>query len=228
MTVITISRQYGSGGDEIANQICELLKYRQFDKRQIAQAAMDVGFTSQEIIDYSEEDYKVKNFVDTLLRRTHPVAQVRVWREETSGIRIAETQAVNEDVALALVQKAIRAAYESGDMVILGRGGQIILKDCRNVLHIRLEAALEERIYRVKSQLRATKESFDATVDDRRAAQDLIETRDLASSNYIRQYYGVDWADPLLYHAILNTSKLGINQTARVIVEMVHCMTQKA
>ncbi|HVN53864.1 MAG TPA: cytidylate kinase-like family protein [Anaerolineaceae bacterium] len=220
MSVITISRQYGSGGDEVADQLCQQLHYTRFDKRQIAQAALNAGLSDQEIVDYSEENYKVKTFLDILLRRSSPVAQVRIWKEDTSGARIAEAQTLSETAALMLVQKAVMAAYEIGNVVIVGRGGQAILKDYPDVLHIRMEAPIEERIYRVKAQIRAGKDSYLATIDDRREAQDLITARDTASASYLRQYYGVDWADPLLYHAVLNTGKLGIERTVRAIAAL--------
>ena len=51
MAVITISRQYGSGGDEIASRVCELLGYRYFDKRMMAQVASEAGLSSKEVID---------------------------------------------------------------------------------------------------------------------------------------------------------------------------------
>jgi len=224
MTVITLSRQYGSGGDEIAGQVCQRIGYRQFDKLQIAQAAVEAGLSEQEAIDYSEETYKVATFLDRLFRRPVPLARARVRKEEAGGTRVVEKPILSETAALALVQKAVQAAYETGNMVIVGRGGQVILKDCPNALHIRIEAPWEERIYRIKAQIRQGKQTYDATVNDRRAAQDLITEKDTASADYIRQFYGVDWADPSLYHAILNTGKLSIEQAAQVIVGMVHSL----
>ncbi len=49
MAVLTISRQYGSGGDDIADQVCRILGYRHFTKRHIARAAMEAGLSEQEI-----------------------------------------------------------------------------------------------------------------------------------------------------------------------------------
>jgi cytidylate kinase len=56
MAVITISRQYGSPGNEIAVRVCEILGYHYFDKRLMAQVASEVGLSEQEIVDFSEEE----------------------------------------------------------------------------------------------------------------------------------------------------------------------------
>jgi len=221
MAVITISRQFGSGGDEIADRICELLGYRRFDKRLLEQAAAESGLSAQEVIDYSEDNYRVKGFFERLFNRPIPVATVSVWREDASGTRSAESIVLDDAAALGLVQKAVRAACEVGNMVIVGRGGQMILKDHPEVLHVRIEAPMEDRIQRVKEHLKHEQKAYRADITLRREAQDMIVTRDYASADYIRQYYKVDWADPLLYHVVLNTGLLSIEEAAQIIVRLV-------
>ncbi|RPJ48846.1 MAG: cytidylate kinase-like family protein [Chloroflexi bacterium] len=220
MAIITISRQYGSGGDEIAEQVCELLGYQYFDKRMIARATADAGLSEQEIVDYSEENHKVRSFLDRLFGRQAVVAQTRVWREDATGVRSAEDIKLSEETALSLVQKAVRSAYKVGNMVIVGRGGQVILKEGPDVLHVRIEAPLEERIQRVKEQIRATHKLFHADIELRREAQDLIIERDAASADYLHRFYHVDWADPLLYHLIINTGKLSTGKAIEVIAQI--------
>jgi cytidylate kinase len=227
MAVITISRQFGSGGDEIADRVCELLGYRHFDKRLITQAAKETGLADQDIIDYSEDSYRVKNFIERLTGRPIPVAKVSVWKEDAHGGRSTEHVVLSDEVALGLVQKAVKTAYEVGNMVIVGRGGQVILKEHSEVLHVRIEGPMEDRIQRVKAQLKREQNAYRADINLRRAAQDLIVTRDFSSEDYIRQYYGIDWADPLLYHMVLNTGKLSNEQTAHIIVEMVHALVRQ-
>jgi cytidylate kinase len=79
---------------------------------------------------------------------------------------------------------------------------------------------MEERIQRVKELLKQEKQAYQADINLRRAAQDVIVTRDFASADYIQQYYAVDWADPLLYHMVLNTAKVTTVQAAHLIVEL--------
>ena len=222
MAVITISRQYGSGGDEIADRICQELGYRQFDKRLIAQAAVGAGLSDQEIIDFSEENYKVKNFMDRLFNRSQTVAQVRVWKEDAQGVRSPESIQIDEEYALMLTKRAVEAAHHTGNIVIVGRGGQVILKDYLDVIHIRIEAPLEDRIQRVKNQMKAESNLTADTVEARRKAQDRIGARDLASSDYLQRFYGVDWTDPCLYHLVINTGKIKIKMAVEIIIDVVN------
>lgn len=224
MSVITISRQYGSGGDIIATQLCQILSYRQFDKRLIADAASEAAISDQEIVDLSEDNFKVNKFLDRLFRRSRIVATTRIWKEDTSGVREIEELNLSEDYALFLVRKAIDFAYRTGDTVIVGRGGQVVLADRPDVLHFRIEAPMEERIQRLKVQLKEEENMPLDTIDTRRAAQDLIAAKDEASAGYLKHFYGKDWSDPMLYHAVLNTGKLGIDQATQMIIEMVRCL----
>lgn len=204
MAVITISREYGSGGDEIAQQICHHFKYQFFNKRMILKAALDAGISDQEVIDYSEENYRVRRFLDRLFTSMTQPRPVSVVGED-QNIRLSE------EGALVLVQKAILNAYMNGNLVILGRGGQVILKDMPGVLHLRIIAPMEERIKRVQE-----------TAKNNHDAQALILDRDAASADYLRRYYNVDWTDPLLYHMVLNTSKVAIDQATEMIIRMIY------
>jgi len=224
MAVITISRQFGSGGDEIADRVCQSLGYRHFDKRLIARAAAEAGFSEQQDLDFSEENYQVKNFMERLFSRSRPVAHVRLWKESTTGVRVAEEMQLTEEHALALVQKAVEVAYQNGNVVIVGRGGQILLKKYPDVLHVRIEAPMEDRIQREKLQLKLEKQMPLDTIETRRVAQDLIEQRDAASADYLKHFYGIDWSDPLHYHLVINSSKLSPDLAAQVIVNLVHCL----
>jgi CMP/dCMP kinase len=220
MAVITISRQFGSGGDEIANRVCEVLGYQQFDKRQIIQAAAEAGLSENEVVDYSEENHKVRTFLDRLFNRSIPLAQVRVWHETSGGVRAAEEVRLSEDVVLSLVQKSIRSAYRMGNFVIVGRGGQVILRNYREVVHVRIVAAEEDRIQIVKEQIKQQRQDFGADIEARRQAQDLITERDAASHDYIRRFYDAEWDDPQLYHLVINTSKVGVEQAVALITRL--------
>jgi cytidylate kinase len=219
MSVITVSRQFGSGGDEVVEKICKDTGYQLFDKHLLAHAAYEAGISEKEIIAFSEENFKVKNLFDRLFRRTYPAAQLRSWKENSSGVRATEAMTLDEGQTLMLVQNAIKAAYRQGDLVIVGRGGQVLLADKPDVLHVRIEAPLEDRILRVRNDPRLVSHTSGDPIGVRRTAQDLIEANDAASAAYLKQVYGVDWADPLLYDLTINTSKLGPVQAARIIVK---------
>jgi len=224
MAVITLSRQTGSGGNEIVDLICQATGYRLFDKHILAKAASDSGLSEQEVIDFSEENYKATTFFDRLFHPSRPVAQVRVWRDTADGTRTMEAVQLSEEYALAFVQRAVETAYKIGNIVIVGRGGQVILKDRPDVIHIRVEALVEDRIRRLRESPKLTKtnRSFENSVEIRRTAQDIINANDDASADYLKRFYGVDWSDPMLYHLIINTSKMDIEKAAHLVVEAIH------
>ena len=169
MTVLTISRLYGSEGDEIADHVCRTLGYRHFSKQHIAHAAVEAGLSEQEIASYSnfsDVNYKYKRFLDRLIQRAIPPAKERHPKEDAVRTLLAEEKLFNEASAVTLVQQAVKRAYDAGNIVIIGRGGQIILKDCPGVLHIRIEAPLEVRVRRIEARLKAERGDYDSRLKD--------------------------------------------------------------
>jgi cytidylate kinase len=103
----------------------------------------------------------------------------------------------------------IQAAYQLDNVIIVGRGGQAILKDKANVLHVRIVAPLDVRVQRLHGQ-----ENYDLG-----GAQDYAVKRDRASAEYLRRFYDLDWADPLLYDLIINTTKLDVEGASQLIAK---------
>ena len=224
MAVITISREFGSGGDEIAQIICRDTGYRMFNKDLIAKAAQEAGLSEGGAIIFTEGEYHVSSFMERLLGRQVPMAEVRVWREDSVGARTVETKTLGEDQFVNLVEKAIESAYRLDNFVIVGRAGQVILGDLPGVLHVRVVASFEERLLRVRSSPQFSGGElhqvgiFSSPVEARRAAQDLIESHDAVSKDYLKRYYGVDWGNQMLYDLLLNTTRLDLKVAAKTVV----------
>lgn len=217
MAVITISRQYGSGGDEIAAKVCELLKYCYFDKQMMSRLAAELALPAGQSVDFSEEDYRVRTFMERFFRApcSQPVAQVKSWKETPDGTRVAEVVDLDEANAMFLERSAILAAHRQGNMVIVGRGGQVVLKEKHGTLHVRIEAPLDFRVEHVKEQ-----ENLSLA-----AARDLVMQRDQSAANYLKHFYKVDWSDPLLYHLVINTCRFELDAAACLIACSVNCLS---
>ena len=208
MAVITVSRQFGSGGDEIALDVAERLGYRYLDKRLLAEVAAEISFSEIQMVDLSEDTYQRRSFIDRLLNRAIPTgAELRIWREDLTGTRVQEIERLDHEQVLALIQSVILALYNRDDYVILGRGGQVILQNRPGALHVRIEAPLEMRTQRVMA-MHNLKEADAAT---------MIGERDRAAQEYLQRFYGINPSDPLLYHMILNTDHLKIRTAVEVI-----------
>lgn len=219
MAVITISRQSGSGGNEIAELICNSTGFRLFDKHLFARAAFEAGLADQEFVDYCEDSYRMKGFFDRLFHPDRPVAQARIWKETPGGVRVVEDIHLNEDHALACVRRAVEIAYESDNYVIVGRAGQVILREKTGVLHVRVIAPTEDRLMRVRNAPPISTQVFSDAAEERRTALKLLESNDAASAAYLKRFYNVDWDDPQLYHLVINTGKMPLEMAANLIIQ---------
>jgi cytidylate kinase len=216
MAVITISRQQGSGGSEIAARVSDLLGYRYFDKRMMAEVMAQEGFTDEMIVDYREDEYRLRSFVDRVLgyRRPKSIADVGFWDKDPQAMKRTSSAVLDEHMAVWLVRSAIENVYERGNVVIVGRAGQAILRDRPGVFHVRIEAPLDVRVKWVcEHQHLGQKE-----------AQQYITERDKASAEYLQRFYGVDWSDPTLYHVVINAAKWDHERAAQCIVNAVGCI----
>ncbi len=205
MAVITISRQYGSGGDEIAERVCDILGYTYFDKNLIAKVAAEVGaFKEEQIVDISEDTYMMRNFMERLFGGR----RIKVQTGALGGAKASQIQSLDGEQGVILMRSTIMRAYQHGNVVIVGRGGQAILREQPGVLHVRIAAPLGARVMRVK-------ERKNITLGE---ATDLTRSKDLATETYLREFFEIDWNDPLLYHLTINTGRFDIDGAVEIIV----------
>lgn len=207
MAVITVSRQFGSGGTEIAALVSQRLGYTYVDKQIIAEAAVKSGLPAGGEVEFIEHHSEMRSFLDRLLfPGPYVVAQVSVRdNDDQSTVYVEE---LDKTEALTLTRAAIHAAYQQGNAVIVGRGGQAVLHDMPGVLHVRLVAPLSYRLLRVQQML-----SLDLD-----AARDLTMKRDRRSAAYLKEVFAIDCDDPLLYHMVINTARWQPEAAADMIV----------
>jgi CMP/dCMP kinase len=222
MSIITISRQVASGGDEVAFQLCQELQYGLFDKHLIVKAAIDAGICEQDIVDYTEDNHQIRGFLDRLFESAPVLPYAGIWPDDGIAQYTFEELRIREE-CFQLIQNAIRYSDQVGNMVIIGRGGQVLLKDRPGVIHVRIIAPTDLRIQRVKEQLKGNSQDISPDLDHRFEiqARDYVSQRDAASADFLKHYYHVDWADPLLYHLVINTGKLSIPQAVQTIIQFV-------
>jgi len=204
--IITISRQVGSGGDEIALKVCKILGYTYFDKSLMVSVAKSLGVSEEDIADFSEDDYRVKGFVDRILRRKRPVATSFMLKGDAL-IR----KALDEEECVSVIQTVINSLASRGKTVIVGRGGQAILKDKAGVLHVRIVAPVAVRVERIMKSGGLSQEDV----------LKLIEDQDKAAAEYLRRFYNIDWEDPMIYDMVLNTWKMDLDTAARLMASVV-------
>ena len=109
----------------------------------------------------------------------------------------------------AVSETAVNTAFSSGPSVIVGRGAQFFLRNRKDVFHVFLYASRDHKIRRLISK--------GATQDK---AIEQVDTTDQARAAFVRQYFGLKWPEPHLYHAMFNT-EMGESCTAAMLLQCV-------
>ncbi|OQA15163.1 MAG: cytidylate kinase [Chloroflexi bacterium ADurb.Bin360] len=203
MAVITISRQSGSDGDAVTRLLCEQLGYRYFDKKLMAELAKEMGVDPREVVDASADQHQAKGILERIFGNFQtPFGDPGSW-----------TLAARHDAHAALsverVRGMIEAAYEQGNVVIVGRGGQVALAGKPDVLHVRIVAPFETRVKRWQARAVLTEEE----------AQRRTRERDQAHIDFVQRFYGADVADPSLYDLVISTGKITPEGAVELIVK---------
>ena len=201
MRAITISREYGSGGGEVAQRVAQRLGWQLVDHEIVGRVAQTLGVNESEV---EAHDEHVEGFVSRLLR-----SMQRVDPNLTAGAPVlpvsAEIEQSKYQEALADV---VKAAITDGHTVIIGRGSQALLADRRDVLHVRVIAPLPMRIGYVMQREGLSQEE----------AQRRIQLKDRDRMRYLQQAHNLQSDDPQLYDLVVNSAVLDIDSIAALIV----------
>ena len=222
VAVITVSRQLGSIGDLVARRASEILSYDFVDKNIITEVAREANVPESEVEKFDEQAQSaVKRFIHSLIvpSRSVPTPPAMLWGlefpYEVSAALLAGDATVNEEKHLLdqrdylrFLQATVHRLRKRDSVIIVGRGGQAILRDDPNALHVRTVAPLEKRIQVVmeRQKLSTGKE-----------ARELIQKSDRRRGAYLRDNYHINWDDPALYHVVVNTGRTGLESAARII-----------
>lgn len=198
-TIITIGRQYGSGGHDIGKQLAEELNVPFYDKALLERAAKDSGLC-QEIFENHDEK-PTNSFLYSLVMDTYSLGYT------TSSF---SEMPLNHKIFLAQFD-AIKNIAKEGPCVIVGRCADYALAEFPNVVNVFLHADLQDRIVRIARRHDLT----DAK------AKDLIIKTDKRRASYYNYYTSKKWGDAAGYDLSLNTATLGIEGTIHMIREFV-------
>ena len=154
MAVITISRQYGSGGEEIAHKVAETLGYDYVDKELIATVAQESQTEESEVSRFDERGrHPITHFLKKyLIGESHVIRAwpTYYWSDELEERLVREGKTSPSSASSRkLFESAIKTLGEQDNVVIVGRGAEIILAGWISVLPVRIIAPLEYRLQRV-------------------------------------------------------------------------------
>jgi hypothetical protein len=195
---ITIEREFGCGGSEIASLVASRLGWSLWDRR-LTQEIARLTESTPEAIEQREW-------------RSDPVVY-RVFQDFLRGAfegglpPASRLQSLDARRIAAVSEIAVNTALSNGPSVIVGRGSQFFLHNRKDVFHVFLYASRDHKIRR----LIARGERQDRAIE-------LIDTTDEARAAFVRQYFGLKWMERHPYHAMFNT-EMGESRTATMLLE---------
>ncbi len=195
--VITIGRQFGSGGRAIGKAVAEKLGIPFYDKEIIKRIAQESGLSKELLDDYDERP--TNSFLYSL-----SLGAYTYGNPMTSALEMPMS-----DKIFSIQSDVIKKLADEGPCVIVGRCAESILKDNYNVLSVFIHTATENRISRV-----AEYEGISPA-----EASDLIKKTDKKRASYHNYYSELKWGAATSYDFCID-SKIGIENTANLIVDV--------
>lgn len=197
--IITIEREYGSGGGEIAQLVAKRLGWKLWDQ-QLTEEIARLAHCPKAVVEQREE-------------RNDPL-YYRLFKSFMRGsyegsLNAPKLNLVDSETIVKISRRVVERAAETGNCVIVGRGSQQFLKTRPDTLRIFLYAPREDKVRRLLSRGKSEKE-----------AEELVDSVDRERADFIQKYFNVDWPDRPIYHTMLNTA-IGDECTANMILSLV-------
>jgi len=212
MTVITLARQVGSGGQAVAAGLSERLGYQVVGRKEIRAKAIRQGFFLPESFErFASEDrgtsglnhylsYGELEFDSALRGAPHSEG------EESRSPLLVELSANSREILLTL-QILIYQIAAGDNVILVGAGSQILLSGFPNVLRVKIIAPSEIRVERMM-------EAYGLSESEATAA---VKQGDREQIDYNRVIFGVDWHNPELWDLVINSELLTVNQIVQLI-----------
>jgi cytidylate kinase len=196
--VITIGREFGSGGHEIGQKLAEKLGVKCYDKELLEIAAKESGLCEE--LFASQDEKPTNSFLYSLVMDTYSLGYSNSYMD----------MPINHKVFLAQFE-SIKKLAKKGSCVIVGRCADYALDDNPYAISIFIKADLDKRIERIKKLYELT---------DSKAA-DLIQKTDKRRASYYNYYSSKKWAEAGSYDLCIDSGELGIDGTNELILKYI-------
>jgi cytidylate kinase len=199
MAIVTISRELGSEGTRIAEEVARALGATCVDKEVLAEMARQAGLPVEAIAQAEEQLMSRPTLVSQDMRSLFAKGQQ------------ARSGPMNEATYMEYMSEAIKSLANRDNVVFIGRGAQLILRDRPGVLHVHLYAPPEVRARRI--QERRGLPGLDA-------AMRVVQQADEQRKSWFRRFFtGADWKNPRYYHLMIDTGRIPPELAVAVIVQ---------
>ena len=191
--VITVGRQYGSGGREIGTALAKKLGIAYYDDLLLKKAADESGLCEELFHSFDE---RPKSFLYSIAMDPYSFTMNRVTPKGS----------IEQQVYLATYE-TIKKLADKGPCVLIGRCADYVLKDRNDVINVFISAPLENRIKRVAQRNDISEIE----------AKERIKKTDKSRASYYNYYSSKEWGDAKSYHICLDSSLLGIDGTVDLL-----------
>jgi len=183
--IITIEREYGSGGAEIARKVAERLGWKLWDQLLTNEIARRMNCDCRVVEEHEEKrDPLFYRLMRSFMRGSYEGSQ------NAPRLNLADTDCIRE-----VAEKVVKSAAEGGQCVIVGRGSAYYLQGRGDAFHVFVYAPFEEKVRRLRAGGKSESE-----------AAELAETVDIDRAAFIKQYFGVEWPDRHKFHLMVNST----------------------
>lgn len=197
--IITVEREFGSGGGGIACELARRLGWKLWDQQLTCEIAKRAQVTESEVALCDER-------VDSRLYRLAKA----FWRGSYErGMPMSASRAFDTDHMMTMVEEIMENIAAEGNAVIVGRGGPFFLREREDTFRVFTFAPRDEKIRRLV-----------ALGKSREDAEDLVENVDKERMAYIKHYFNADWPVRALYHLMINTVVGDENVIATILNSM--------
>jgi cytidylate kinase len=203
--IVTVEREYGCGGGEIAQRLAQHLGWKLWDQ-----------LLTEEIARLADCP---KSVVEGREERTDPL-YYRLFKSFLRGsyegsLNAHKLKLVDSECILEFTQKVVQHAASAGNCVIVGRGSQLFLRDHQDAFRVFLYAPREDKVRRLLSRGKSEQE-----------AQGLVDTVDLERADFIEKYFKVEWPNRSVYHTMINTA-IGDETVVQMIMDFMKTLDSK-
>ncbi|MDE2999963.1 MAG: cytidylate kinase-like family protein [Gemmatimonadota bacterium] len=219
MGVITVSREYGSDGRSVAQKAADRLGYLCMNKDLLVEVANEAQVPVSEAERFDERpEHPAMRVVRKFLTPGHPEAitglsEYEWWATATvpelTGRSVTVPHLPDEEAFVNITREVVTRLADRDNVVLVGRGGQALLRDRPDTLHLRVVAPIDYRIQVVMDR-------EDLASD---AAAKRIRKMDENRKRYLKRHYGIAWHSSENYHLTLNSRQTGIEGAASIVAE---------
>jgi cytidylate kinase len=194
--IVTLEREFGSGGGAIACELARRLGWKLWDQQLTCEIAKRAQVTEAAVCLCDER-------VDSRLYRLAKT----FWRGSYERrIPLADSDTFDTDRMIAMVEEIMSTIAAEGNAVIVGRGAPYFLRDREDTFRVFTYASRDEKMRRLLALGKSPEE-----------AEDLVENVDKERIAYVKHYFNKDWPTRSLYHLMLNTAVGDENVIATIL-----------